>query len=132
MIQGEELQGSWRSGHPTLITGYANCYLKDTMPTTNEFRLTGSLNTAEYNGAILHAALVTVKNGTSIPIDCTDFTEVTAEDGQTFILSCNSNQLGNDLWVLQEDSLQSCINGCVTWDNGTCVGVVYDAQLGNG
>jgi len=34
--------------------------------------------------------------------------------------------------VLQEDSLQSCINGCVTWDNGTCVGVVYDAQLGNG
>jgi hypothetical protein len=117
---------------PTLITGYANCYLKDTMPTTNEFRLTGSLNTAEYNGAILHAALVTVKNGTSIPIECTDLAEVTAKDGQTFILSCNSYQLGNDLWVLHEDSLQSCIDGCVTWDNGTCVGVVYDAQLGNG
>ena len=117
---------------PTLITGYANCYLKNSLPTPDELPLTGALNTAQYNGAILHAAVVTEKNGSSIPINCTNYAEINAQDGQTFVTSCNLTQLGHDLWQMHEGSLQSCIDECVTYNGEKCVAVVYDPQLNNG
>ena len=117
---------------PTLITGYANCYLKNSLPTPDELPLTGALNTAQYNGAILHAAVVTEKNGSSIPINCTNDAEINAQDGQTFVTFCNLTQLDNDLWQVHENSLQSCIDECVTYNGEKCVAVVYDPQLNNG
>ena len=85
-----------------------------------------------YGNATLHSAVVTVKNGTSIPINCTNNAQLTAKDGQIFVTSCNINQTNNDLWQIHEETIEDCLDTCASWDGGDCKAVVYDTRRING
>jgi hypothetical protein len=73
-----------------------------------------------------HSAVFQIQNYTS---NCTDNGKATAANNHVYGLQCNQNRPGNDLTVYHEVSLQKCIENCATYENGKCVGVVFDENM---
>lgn len=105
--------------------GFTNCYPKS-----------GSTSLVDKNIvslSIAHSATARIIPGTD---DCAVRTNKTfeAQNGAAFQLTCEEERQGNNTTIQHVEKLDSCINSCADYHNGStpCVGVVFDSYLTNG
>ncbi|KAH8594156.1 hypothetical protein B0O99DRAFT_712999 [Bisporella sp. PMI_857] len=103
--------------------GYTNCYPK--IATSKAF------DSARAPAAGTHSAKALLEVA---PDDCylsANGTTIT-NNNETFNLFCGQDRVGTNMIWHHADSLDRCIDSCVTYPNDKCFGVVFDATMVNG
>lgn len=109
------------SYNPGMRAGYSNCYPKS--------ESSGDLILTKNSTVTFHSAIATISNLTT---SCTDGAIVSSSNGEQFTTACEQYRPGSDLTVYHETNITKCMETCVTYTKGDCIGVVFDPDMGLG
>lgn len=109
------------SYNPGMRAGYSNCYPKN--------EVAGDLILTNNSTVIFHSAVTAIGNLTTT---CKDDAIVSSSNGEQFTTSCDQYRPGSDLTVYHETNITKCMDTCVTYTKGDCIGVVFDPDMGLG
>lgn len=114
------------SYNPDMNDGHGNCYLKN-----NPWEDPPVRNNP--NIAVVHSARVTSNLLGAVDRSCAPGIVQTTSNGTRFEVSCGQDKTGRqNITSLHEENAESCMNRCASYEDQTCLGVVFDISMQSG